>query len=305
LAEAYYESEIAKLTPAENATYNELHDNFVDAWPLLIACFSKKYAGSDTFYPNKQQGTEFAKRFKDAKSFWNTYQPGEITLSALSGKSFSDDANLRPMVVWLYGVDETTAQELIDVVQETLAKVPKIGYDFPLWTFNAFALRDHPSNPPEFKAAPVIGLGAGDTKFSEWLGLGDVGPDNSFFHEFGHMVQFAALPSIFEAESTPELSRYIELMADALGGYIAHHPRGASFQTKRIVQFAQSSASVGGCNFNSSGHHGTPAQRAKATYFATDLIDNSKAKGHILTAAECIASFDKAYPNIVAPDKKV
>jgi hypothetical protein len=84
LIDAYYESKIAKLTPAENATLNELSDLTVGTWPYLITFFSKKYLSSDTFYPNKQQGTEFAKRFRDAKS---TYQPGEIILSALSGKS--------------------------------------------------------------------------------------------------------------------------------------------------------------------------------------------------------------------------
>jgi hypothetical protein len=209
------------------------------------------------------------------------------------------------MVKWLYEVNDTSAQVLIDTVKDTFAKFPKIGYDFPLWTLNAFALPVDPSNPPEWKAAPVIGMGDGITKFLESLGLGDAGPDQVFFHEFGHMVQFAALPSIIEAKQTPELTRYVELMADALAGYIGHHPRGASFQTKRIVQIAETMASVGDCAFNFSGHHGTPNQRSKAVYFATNLIDNSKAKGQILTAGELITLFNKTFPIIVAPDKKV
>jgi hypothetical protein len=51
LAKAYYESEIAKLTHAENATLNELVDNGVGDWHFLIPCFSKKYIGSDISTP--------------------------------------------------------------------------------------------------------------------------------------------------------------------------------------------------------------------------------------------------------------
>jgi hypothetical protein len=300
-------SELAKLTPAENATYYELNDQYIGGWPFFMSIFNKKYIGSDSFYPDKQQGNEFAKRLKDAKSFWDTYNKremsDEMTLSAYTAKSYADDANLRPVVAWYYGINETRAQVIIDTVQDAFAKYPKIGYDFPLWTLNAFAVGYDALNPPEFKAAPVIGIGDGMLKMLESIGLGDAGPDQIFFHEFGHMVQFAAFGPIFFEERTPELARYVELMADALGAYFGHHPRGASFQTKRIVQIAQAMASVGDCEFDSYGHHGTPNQRAKAVYFATDLIDNSKAKGQILKAAEFKVLFDNAYPSIVAPDK--
>jgi hypothetical protein len=301
---AYYTNDaalFAKLTPAENATIYDLIDYGVDVWPFFMPFFSKTYVGSDTFYPNKQQGTEFAKRFKDAKSFWNTYQSGEITVSAVSGKSFSDDANLRPVLKWLYNIGETQAQELIDMVQDAFAKYPKIGYDFPWWTTVAFAYPDEPS-VPEFKGVPVIAYGDGMTVFFESQGIEDAGPDMLFFHEFSHMVQLAVLPSIRDDGRTPEITRYFELMADAMAAYIGHHPRGASFQTKRIAQFAQVTSLIGDCYFDSPYHHGTPKQRTKAVYFGTDLVDNSKAKGHILTAAEFIAQFNKTYPSLVAPD---
>jgi len=144
-------------------------------------------------------------------------------------------------------------------------------------------------------------MGDGIVQYLEFSGLGDAGPDFVLFHEFGHHVQIAN--GVFDdLENIPEHTRYTELMADALAAYYAHHPRGATFQTKRIVECARAAFSVGDCSFGSPGHHGTPNQREKAVHFAVDLIDGNSKKGHILTSAEFIGLFDSVYDIIVAPD---
>ena len=54
----------------------------------------------------------------------------------------------------------------------------------------------------------------------EWLGLADVGPRAILAHEFGHHVQFEN--HVFDNQApTPEATRRTELMADALGTYLA------------------------------------------------------------------------------------
>jgi hypothetical protein len=102
-------------------------------------------------------------------------------------------------------------------------------------------------------------------------------------------------------EGSRETTRYVELMADSLSAYMAHHPRFASFQTQRILKLSDAAFSVGDCFFNETGHHGTPNQRRNAILFATQLVD--KSKGKVLKAADFKAKFDATYPTIVAKDK--
>jgi len=143
-------------------------------------------------------------------------------------------------------------------------------------------------------------MGDGLTQFlTEYMGFGNAGPEYVLFHEFGHHVQFG---NDVPFPNSPESTRYTELMADALAAYYGHHPRGATFQNKRIIDMMESAYGGGDCEFGAVGHHGTPNQRARAVEFATTLIDESKAKGHILTSLGFIELFNAEFESIIVPD---
>jgi hypothetical protein len=59
---------------------------------------------------------------------------------------------------------------------------------------------------------------------------------------------------------------------------------------------------VGDCYFDSYGHHGTPDQRRRASYWGRDLAAQEQVQGHILPSATVITRFDAALPALVAPD---
>ena len=143
-------------------------------------------------------------------------------------------------------------------------------------------------------------MGDGLTMYLDSAGLGDVGPNFFMFHEFGHHVQFGN--KVVIDETSPESTRNAELMADALGAYFGYSLRGASYRTTCVNDMVATAYGFGDCASTTSGHHGTPNQRAKAVKFATNLIDNSKVRGKILKSADFITLFNAALPGILAPD---
>lgn len=295
-----------RLTPDETEVMDALNELGVYVWTTLAVLINGRSQATDVFYPSKQQGTEYQKRFKDLQRFWDVYSKN-ISLFSFSGQMLRDDEYMIPAVEYLFWVNRTEAQVLIDLVQETFATYPAIGYDLPFWSLNAFASIKDPSEP-DFKGDVSIVMGDGVTMFMEYVGLSDAGPDAVIFHEFGHHVEFGlGYPEVttpFE-DLTPEIARYNELLADGFSAYFAHHPRGASFQANRIAEVSRALYGVGDCDFNFTNHHGTPDQREKASRFGVKVVKESKGKGKILKAAEFKAKFDTAYPDIIAPDNVV
>lgn len=302
----FFSDEFQKLTPTELMLFDELFKNEVDLWPLFNIFFNgqRTVASSraNEFAPDKQQGTEYKKRLKDLENFWDVHTEN-VTLYSLNGNFyFSDDEFLVPYVADFYGNYTQWAKSFVDLVQETMTLFPAIGPSFFFYSYVAAAFPE--ISEPIFQVDNSIIMGDGIYFFLESVGLQDAGPDYIFTHEFGHHVQFGLnLTEINLVQQTPESTRYLELMADAYAAYFTHHPRGASFQTKRIMEVSQAAFGGGDCDFDFPGHHGTPKQRAKAVQFAVDLIDKVKGgKGKILKAAEFKAKFDAAYAGITAPD---
>ena len=241
---------------------------------------------STDFYPNKQQGQVYNKAFRDLKAFWGDSYPDGIALQALSMNILITQKQLiLEVIVFFFGVESDGAEDIYDEALDLLEANPAIGFDFPLWTLNAFAYDTSDLSPedwpfPNFGAG--IAMGDGIVSFLEDIGYGDGGPEYVLFHEFGHQVQFGS--GVFDSppfDNDPENTRRTELMADALAAYYGHHPRGATFQTKRVEAMSESAFAVGDCFYDSPGHHGTPNQRAKAVKFATDLVDEKGGKGKI------------------------
>jgi hypothetical protein len=300
LLDVYMNNLIDRLRPAALNAFADVSGEGVGDWPILVALFYKTFAGSDNFYPGKQQGKEFKKWMNISQKFWDVPLQN-ITVLPFTGKVLANDALLLPVVSWLYEIDTEVAQRIIDAVQETLVKLPAVGYNSPLWSLNSIAIGPDPEYPPEFVSIPALLMGDGFAMAFEAMRVAEAGVDYIFLHELGHFVQFSLNITELYDEGTPESTRYIELMADSLSAYMAHHPRFASFQTQRILKVSQAAYSAGDCSFEEVGHHGTPNQRRNAVLFANQLVD--KSKGKVLKAADFKAKFDAAYPTIVAKDK--
>jgi hypothetical protein len=119
--------------------------------------------------------------------------------------------------------------------------------------------------------------------------------------EFAHHVkgELGVLDSVpFE----PEAPRPIELMADTFAAYNLAHARGASFQTKRIVDIVSASFNIGDCGFDDPGHHGTPNQREAAAAWGADLANSAHPQGKIKSATTMLELFDAQLPRLIAPD---
>jgi len=304
---AYVDSLFDELSDEDLEMFDDVYNNLApDLW-VFVAIIAWGAESTD-FYPNKQQGQVYSKAWRDLKVFWDSY-PEDVTLHALSmNLLLTQEPLMLEIIVFFFGVDVVAAQAMYDLAVHLLETNPSIGFDFPLYTLNAFAF-DNSEIPPEFWPFPNYGagvaMGDGIVSFLDDIGFRKGGPEYVLFHEFGHQVQYGN--RVFDAppfDNDPENTRRTELMADALAAYYGHHPKGATFQNKRVEAMSVSAFAVGDCYYESPGHHGTPNQRAKAVKFATDLVDSKPngGKSKILTSGEFITLFDAAYDEIVAPD---
>ena len=318
----YVDSLFANLTEEEEAAFSTLNANFVSFWPIFALLNFN--ATSTDFYPDDQQSKRYNKALNDANAFWDT-KSEDIEIAAWTTKLILDEPETMVLVIQSlngFSEDEEGLAQAQAIYNESIAimqEYPAVGFDFPLHTLNAVAISGTknlivmgkclslPNRTVSCLNSLIIlhfmpNIGDGIYNFLvEYLGMGTAGPEYVFFHEFGHHVQFGnEIPEFdkFYAART----RYIELLADALAAYYGHHPRGAAFQTKRVLDMTEAAFGVGDCGFTSAGHHGTPNQRARAVQYATDLIDNSRAKGNIMPSAEFIERFQAAYDDIIAPE---
>ncbi len=144
-------------------------------------------------------------------------------------------------------------------------------------------------------------MGDGAIAALRGTGQGENGPDWLHAHEFAHHVQ-AEIPAFGGPRPSPEESRRIELMADAFGAYYSAHARGASFQTKRIVDVVESAFGAGDCRFDDPIHHGTPNQRGAAAAWGAGIADSARPQGKIEPSAAMLARFEAHFPVLIAPD---
>jgi len=207
-----------------------------------------------------------------------------------------------PVVEFFLGASPEDAQFIVDLVQDTIENEPTLGYDSPLLSLNAFAVSfDGPF--PGFGVIPdKIVMGDGLLEAIGAIGFGTNGPDLIHSHEFAHHVQFEIGAFETDIDNQPERTRRTELMADAFAAYNLAHARGASFQTKRIVEAVVTSFNAGDCGFASPGHHGTPNQRAAAATWGAELAQSARPQGKILSAETMLELFEAVLPAIVAPD---
>ena len=173
--------------------------------------------------------------------------------------------------------------------------------DNPLWTLDA--------SPSAAKGRPTLHRGApgqlimGDGIIDAYdaIRLGDVGVRVIMAHEFGHHVQFEL--GVFDSGPTDpaEATRRTELMADAMAAYYGTHKKGLALNKKRVADALLTFYTVGDCQFNSPGHHGTPLQRERAADWGADLsAAAAKPRSYIVPPATFVELFDEALPQIIS-----
>jgi hypothetical protein len=230
----YYGEVYAPLTYYDYDALNFLFEYDVQNWPywavLLYGSIPATDGGepmTEVFYPNDQQGIEYRERMTALQGFWDTYTD-DLSLYSMSGLFIANTPVMVTMLQVIYGYSQANAEALTGYTQWIIESyAPNVGYDFPLWSFNAFAAPSF-EDYPILKGGSSIVMGDGLRMFLESAETDDSGPDFIFFHEFAHQVQFG---NNIDFGNSPEDTRRAELMADALAAYFGHSPSGASFST--------------------------------------------------------------------------
>lgn len=242
---------------------------------------------------------------RDVKRFWDI-DSDDIQLVAMHGTMLLDVDRVARVYEAAFTVGGSPISHDLAVffaqtVHDALAASTTMdGGNYPLWTFNAFAV------PGDGAARPnKIVVGDGVLESYKVIGFDDVAPQAVYAHEFGHHIQFQRgyfNDPLATNGSPAEQTRYTELMADAFSAYYLTHSRGAALNQKRVAEFLQVFFNIGDCAFDNPGHHGTPNQRMRSAEFGFEVADQAQKQGHILTADEFHALFVAAYPTITAPD---
>ena len=278
-------------------------DFLINTPALDIPTYDALIFGSDTDprYALADHATQLKNTFRDVKKFWDI-ESGDIQLHAMHGDMLQDTARVSRMLE-LFGLNQTDAAALAEYMADFVAASPALdGGDNPLFTFNAFAFTGEGEPDPFFASLPdKLIFGDGILDFLDAIGIGNVGPRAVMGHEFGHHIQFE--DDLFESPLTgAELTRRMELMADAFATYFAVHARGLALNAKRVLDAEMTFYQVGDCEFADPNHHGTPNQRLRASTWAADLASAARPQGRILPSLTFAELFEAKLPELVAPD---
>ncbi|MGI9608124.1 MAG: hypothetical protein ACR2P0_18480 [Acidimicrobiales bacterium] len=263
-------------------------------WPIVYKLFfdnddTDEFIGVDGEYTR-----EHLKRQRDLIRFWDV-PLDDVDLFGMHGSIIRDDAKMIPVVQFIFTapgdpiLPPEIAQLIVDDVQSVIENDPTIGYDWPLFSFNAVAFGPDPLK---------VVMGDGLIQFFEEIGLADNGVDLVYAHEVAHQVQ-GYLGEF--GPPLPEETRRTELMADAFATYYLVHARGAAYNADRAMDAVELSFIAGDCNFGSPGHHGTPNQREAAAEWGAEMAQE-RPRGKIRSATDMVLLFDAVLPDIVAPD---
>lgn len=282
-----------------------LDDLVADLIPTYEALFFQTEDTPQYFGYNGEFTKVMQKTDRDVKRFWDI-SSDDIQLLAMHGTVLQDVERVAATYQVAFQiapgvpVPRDLAVALATEVRAAVLADPALsGGNHPIFTFNAFAI-SAPGLIPD-----KIVMGDGILEGFASLGFGDVAPQAVFAHEFAHHIQYERNyfnDRVPGATTQAELTRYTELMADAMAAYYLTHKRGGTMNRKRVEQFLQVYFQIGDCSFSNSGHHGTPNQRLAAARFGFEVANQAQKQGHILTSEQFHALFVAQYPTIVAPD---
>lgn len=267
-----------RSTTQEWTLLEVLFYSFYGDLPIYDAIyFTDPVKERQSYGENGEFTNQINRTFKSLKRFWNIYSE-DILLVSMNTRIFHD---IPRMAALIYALEDRTEEEALYVamlLNGIFTTEAFWGGNHPLFTFNAFAL----STTDDFVKDRIV-MGDGILKGFAEIGLGDVAPLAILAHEFAHHVQYEkGYFDIDVPETAPEATRRTELMSDAYTGYFLTHKRGGTLNQKRVMQFYDVSFNIGDCGFNSSGHHGTPAQRLAASQWGFNLANGAHKQGHII-----------------------
>lgn len=229
-----------------------------------------------------------------ARQLWDV-KNGDIDVMGMHSDMVVDRARVIRVLRVVFGVSPKDAQEAGTQIVRLIKATPALrGGTNPLFSLNAFAFTGE--GDPDFGGiSDRIVMGEGIIKALRWTDDIAVGPQMVLSHEFGHHIQFEN--HAYPATESPANTRKMELMADAYGAYLDAHAKGLNFTPKQIDGTVAVSHLVGDCSVDSLGHHGTPAQRARAARWGADLA--LKNGSNILPSKRVQALFLTALPGIL------
>src|SRR5215204_1921906 len=297
---AWLDGELETWRSQEPEVFDLLYNRLLaDLIPLADALFVQTEDTPQYFGYNGEYTQIMRKTEKDAKRFWNIFSD-DIQLIGAHGTMLLDVDRVAAAYEAGFTEDDGStvtperARALAILVRDGMLESEVLnGGNHPILSFGAAAISTFGGPVPD-----KIVMGDGTLVTQKALGFEDVAPQAIYGHEFAHHIQFEndyfadAVPG---ATTRAELSRYWELMADAMSAYFLTHKRGAAMNRKRVEQFLDVFFQIGDCNFTYRAHHGTPNQRMAAAQFGFDLADAAQQQGHILTAEQFHDLFVAAY----------
>jgi hypothetical protein len=302
---------IGKLLETANAEFDIFSLLYLELWADYIPTYEAAFFLTDdtpqVFGYNGEYTKVLQKTHRDVKRFWDIYSD-DIQLLAMKGSMLLDVDRVARTYQLPFappppfqGLPEAEAIAAAEAIREALLESTTLdGGNHPMFSFNAFAFATDDGSIPD-----KIVMGDGILAGYEAMGFQDVAPQAIYAHEFAHHIQIENdyfSDPVPGATTVAELTRYTELMADAMAAYYLTHKRGGAMNRKRVEQFLEVFFQIGDCGFTSDGHHGTPNQRMAAAQFGFDVADDAQKQGHILTSEQFHDLFVAEYSELIAPD---
>lgn len=293
--DAWMESTMARLSEQDLEVITNTGLDVLPAFDAMLATDVTNASYALTLHAH-----DLRKTFTKARRFWDI-DGSDIVLMGMSTDIFRDVERM-VRVYRALDLDEATARQMAEFVKGYVAGSKGLdGGRFPLLTFNAFANTNFGQQP---EVVDRIVMGEGLLRAYDELGFGDVAPQVVLAHEYAHHVQFeiGMITPDDMLDATPEGTRRTELHADASAAYFCSHPKGLSMQAKRILAFGKVFHGIGDCQFDSTGHHGTPKQRHAAGMWGAEVQESRRPKSRVYPTLVFRDMFDAKLPELVAPD---
>ena len=136
VAETWFQNLLGGLSPSELHDFQYLSEKLsVQIW---IANAVVIFGVSAPPFRSFQEGKKDLKDMDQMSAFWNIDSASNFQLQGLSMHMLKDK-QLMVDTLAFSGIPRDLAQDMVDEANAIMEASPKIGYDFPLWSLEAFA----------------------------------------------------------------------------------------------------------------------------------------------------------------------
>lgn len=286
----------SELTPVLLGHLAELvSDPLAEEYFNLYTQLSSQLAASDNseqYFGKKGEYSSLVnRRIRELERFWD--MPGQLQVNGQHSESLNDREKLAAYYYSLI-MDEATWEMAYESADNLLA----LNAQSPNLPESLFFSLDGFLN---FNKTVIIGDGL--VQMISETGI-DPGITYSAIlaHEWAHQIQLDNFEAWYPGQdpNAPEQPvAFMELEADFFAAYFLTHKRGATYNWKRVEEFLNLAFTLGDCTTNSPTHHGTPAQRKRASHLGYELAEEAQKKGHILSPEEVHMAFLISLPEIL------